>query len=310
MIEPILKEPVMTGFTQKAIRFALGQGGRVFPGLAGRAAFELFCRTADPQKPSAKEKAAIERAAIIMEEARHHRLKVGKGCVMAHQFRATPGLEKQGRALVVHGWRSRTDLMALMIKDLTLHGWDVVGLDLPGHGGSSGRRLNLKLGVEAANAAAEWLGPFDLVIGHSFGGAVGVNAVTGSIAGTRRLAAARLVTISAPNSMPDLFAGVGRHFGLGKRAQAAMEARIHALAGRPLADFVSSSQIKAFDGDVLVVHAPDDREVAFSEALEMQKAGRHVRLVEAPGLGHRRIITDQSVFDCIRAFAMEKSLAA
>ena len=128
-----------------------------------------------------------------------------------------------------------------MIKDLTEHGWEVVGLDLPGHGGSSGRRLNLKLGVEAAQAASDWLGPFDLIIGHSFGGAVGVNAVTGGIKGIAPLPAAKLVTISAPNSMPALFAGVGRHFGLGARAQAAMEGRIHRLAGRPLADFVSSS---------------------------------------------------------------------
>ena len=101
--------------------------------------------------------------------------------------------------------------MASMIKDLTGHGWEVVGLDLPGHGGSSGRRLNLKLGVEAAQAASDWLGPFDLIIGHSFGGAVGVNAVTGGIKGIAPLPAAKLVTISAPNSMPALFAGVGRH---------------------------------------------------------------------------------------------------
>ncbi len=300
----------MAEFAQKAIRFALGQGGLVFPRLAGRAAFELFCRTSDPLRPNAKEKAAIARAAPVMQEARHHRLRLSKGCVMAHQFRAEPGVLKQGRALVIHGWRSRTDLMALMINDLTDHGWDCVGLDLPGHGGSSGRRLNLKLGVEAANAAADWLGPFDVVIGHSFGGAVGVNAVTGAIAGTARLPAARLVTISAPNSMPDLFTGVGRHFGLGMKAQAAMEARIQALAGRPLAEFVSSNQIKAFGGDVLVIHARDDREVAFSEGEAMIKANPGVALKAFDGLGHRRIINDPGVFAAIREFAQEKSRAA
>jgi pimeloyl-ACP methyl ester carboxylesterase len=296
--------------SQQVIRAVLGQGGRLFPRLAGRAAFELFCRTADPRKPNAKEKAAIARAAPIMADARRHRLKIGAGCVMAHQFRAYPNVPKQGKALVIHGWRSRTDLMAPMIKDLTEHGWEVTGLDLPGHGGSSGRRLNLKLGVEAANAATDWLGPFELVIGHSFGGLVGINAVTGGIAGTKRLPAARLVTISAPNSMPDLFARVGRFFGLGKRAQAAMEARIHVVAGRPLTDFVSSSQIKAFDGDVLVIHAPDDREVAFSEAEAVIEANPRIALKAFDGLGHRRIITDAGVFAAIREFAAEKSVSA
>ncbi len=295
---------------QMVTRFLLGQGGRVFPGLAGRAAFELFCRTADPGKPSGKEKAAIERASSIMRKARHHRLKISSGCVMAHQFRANPDAPKQGKAIVVHGWRSRTDLMALMIEDLTAHGWDVVGLDLPGHGGSSGRRLNLKLGVEAANTAADWLGPFDLIIGHSFGGAVGVSAVTGAIAGTRTLNPAGLVTISAPVSMPDLFAGVGRFFGLGMKAQAAMENSIHKLAGRPLSDFVSSNQIKSFSGKVLVIHAPDDREVAFSEAEAMARDNPNVTLKSFDGLGHRRIITDANVFAAIREFASTKLLAA
>lgn len=295
---------------QLVTRLILGQGGRLFPGLAGRAAFELFCRTADPRRPGAKERAAIDRAAPVMAEARHHLMKTQAGCVMAHQFRAKPGIHRMGRALVIHGWGSRTDLMAGMIDDLTRHGWDVIGVDLPGHGGSSGRRLNLKLGVEAVQAVADWFGPFDLIVGHSFGGAVGVNAVTGAIAGTRPLPAARLVTISAPSSMPQLFTGVGRFFGLGRRAQAAMEARIQKIAGRPLRDFVSAGLIKAFDGDVLVIHAPDDREVAFSEALAMEKAGRHVSLVRAEGLGHRRIVNDPGVFKAIRDFAAGKSIAA
>ena len=102
----------MSRSSQMAIRFLLGQGGLVFPALAGRAAFELFCRTVDPKKPNAKERAAIDGAAPIMSEARHHRLKISKGCVIAHQFRANPNAPEQGRALVIHGWRSRTDLMA------------------------------------------------------------------------------------------------------------------------------------------------------------------------------------------------------
>lgn len=83
------------------------------------------------------------------------------------------------------------------------------------------------------------------------------------------------------------------------------------IAGtKPFSDLLSSIQIKTFSGDALVIRAPYDREATFSEALEMCKAGPHVRFMEAPGLGHRRIITDQSVFDAIRAFASEKSQSA
>jgi pimeloyl-ACP methyl ester carboxylesterase len=289
--------------SQKVIRAALGQGGRLFPALAGRLAFELFCRTDDPARPAKKEQAAIDRAAPIMAEARRHRLKISTGCVVAHQFRASQSVPHRGKALVIHGWRSRTDFMARMIASLADAGFDVVGLDLPGHGLSTGRTLNVKRGVEAVQAAATWLGPFDFAIGHSFGGVVAVNAAIGGIKNLAPVPFARIAIIASPNSMPEMFKGVGGYFGLGSRAQAAMERRIHTVAGHPVETFVMSEQLKRFDGGVLVCHAPDDREVSFAGAEAMASAGDHVRLMPFEGLGHRRIIADETVFAALKAFA-------
>lgn len=289
--------------SQQVIRAALGQGGRLFPALAGRLAFELFCRTEDPSKPGKKEQAAIERAAPIMAEARKHRLKISTGCVVAHQFRANPSVPNKGKVLVIHGWRSRTDFMARMIASLAADGFDVVGLDLPGHGLSKGRTLNVKRGVEAVHAASTWLGPFDVVIGHSFGGVVAVNAAIGGIKGFAPVPFGRIAIIASPNSMPEMFKGVGRRFGLGHKAQKAMEQRIHTVAGHPVETFVMSEQLKRFDGEVLVCHAPDDREVSFAGAQAMATAGKHVRLMQFDGLGHRRIIADESAFAALKVFA-------
>lgn len=295
---------------QQVIRAVLGQGGRILPGLAGRLAFDLFCRTDDPSRPSKSEQAAIDRAAPLMADARKHPLKIASGCIVAHQFRAKPDVPHKGKALVVHGWRSRTDFMARMIQNLAAEGWDVTGVDLPGHGRSKGRSLNVKMGVEAVQAANTWLGPFDMAIGHSFGGVVAVNAAVGSIKGQLPVPFGRIAVIASPNSMPEMFKGVGLHFGLGKRAQAAMEKRIHKVAGHPLDTYVLSEQLKRYKGDVLVVHAPDDREVAFANAEAMAKAGGHVTLMPTPGLGHRRIIADEKVFAALRKFGSAQSISA
>jgi pimeloyl-ACP methyl ester carboxylesterase len=297
----------MADLKQQVTRLVLGQGGRLFPSLAGRAAFALFCRTENPAKPNAKEKAAIDRAAPLMAEARKHRLKLSSGCVTAHQFRAK-GVSR-GRVLVIHGWRSRTDFMANMIVSMVTAGFDVVGLDLPGHGQSTGRQLNIKLGVEAVTQASQWLGPFDLVVGHSFGGAVAVNAAVGGIKGHAPVPFGRVAVIASPNSMPELFTGVGRYFGLRIAAQSAMENRIEDVAGYPLATFVLSEQMKRFDGEVLVLHAPDDREVSYEGALAMAKAGDHVTHIAFEGLGHRRIIADEKVFAALREFAGQQGFA-
>ena len=76
----------MASFRRKVIRGLFGTAERVSPGLAGRAAFRLFCRTPDPGSLTEGERRAVERASALMAEARHHRLKVGPGCVAVHEF--------------------------------------------------------------------------------------------------------------------------------------------------------------------------------------------------------------------------------
>ncbi len=157
--------------------------------------------------------------------------------------------------------------------------------------------------VAAVDAAALRFGPFDVMAGHSFGGAVAVNSVVGSIAGIKPVWTRRLVLIAAPSSMMRVFRQFGRHVGLNRRTQAAMENHVERVAGRPLADFSGARQLVQETLPVLVVHAPDDRDVPFSEAEDYAAAGRHVRLLPAPGLGHRRILSDETVMAKIAEFA-------
>ena len=291
---------------EKVIRLALGQGGLLFPGLAGRLAFAVFCRTNDPAKPSRGEQKAMDRAAPFMAQAHTIRLQSSQGWVAVHWFAARSPLK--GKVILLHGWASRTDYMAGMIEALTLDGWAVAALDLPGHGQSSGRTLNVKLGVEAVAIVHEAFGPFDFAIGHSFGGVVAVNAAVGDIKGFEPIAFKRIAIIASPNSMPALFASVGRRLGLKAKAQAAFEAIVHKVAGSPLETYVMAAQLKRFGGKALVLHAPDDREVAFADAEAMASAGPHVRLQATPGLGHRRIISDPNVFKALCDFGAEKSV--
>ncbi len=230
-----------------------------------------------------------------MDEARHHRLTVAGQCVAVHEFRPSRGRERAGTILVLHGWRSRTEYMRALIEAYRDAGFRVMSLDLPGHGGSPGRRLTVAAAVRAAHAAGEWFGPFAAVVGHSFGGAVAVAAMTGSIAGVPPLAASRMVLIAAPNSMPDIFRDFGAHLKLGPRIRSVAAEQVRRLAGRPLDDFVSSRLLAETAVPTLVVHAPDDREVSPDHALEMASAGEHVQLHWAPGLGHRRILSDPGV---------------
>jgi pimeloyl-ACP methyl ester carboxylesterase len=286
----------MASIGLKVIRRLFGTAELVSPRLAGRAAFELFRRTPSQRSLSAGEKRAIAKASGFMAEARHHRIKSRQGCVAMHEFRPAPGSSK-GTVLVIHGWRSRTEYMQALIEGYRETGHRVISLDLPGHGGSLGRALDMAKAVEAATLAAQWFGPFEAIVGHSFGGAVAVNAAAGTVKGFEPLPAKRLVLVAAPDSMPKLFEDFGRYVNLGPKTQRAIAGQVERVTGTPIGHFVSSRLLMRLAIPTLVIHAPDDREVSAKEARAMAGAGSHVSLYWAEGLGHRRILSDAKVVD-------------
>ena len=296
----------MASFGLKVIRGVFGAAEHVAPRLGGRAAFELFCRTPNVRALSDGERRAVERAADFMTQARHHRLKTRTDCVALHEFRPEPGSEARGTVLVIHGWRSRTEYMRALIEGFRDAGYKVVSLDLPGHGHSLGRHLNMVTAVDAARAAGEWFGPFAAVVGHSFGGAIAANAIAGSVKGVPPLAAQKLVLIAAPSSLPAIFDDFSRMLNVGPRSRVAMADRVRHLSGRPLSEFTGDRQLAEAPVPTLIIHAPDDREVHADHAKRYAGAGDHVRLHWAEGLGHRRILVDKGVVQSAVGFVAEE----
>lgn len=297
----------MDTLSLRIIRSLFGTIEHVAPRLAGRFAFELFCRTPDPLRQSAKERRVLAQADAFMTRARRHRLTTAYGDFMAYEFNNWDARRDGPAVLVLHGWRSRTEHMRSVIEALLARGFRVVAMDLPGHGRAAGRRLHMPNAVAAVHAAALWLGPFDTAVGHSFGGAVALNAATGSVRQVPPIGLRRLVMIASPNSLPRLFSEFGAAVGLGPRTQAALEGMVQKLAGTPLAAFEGARQLRAFHAPTLIIHAPEDKEVPAGDAQAMAAAGDHVSLAWAPGLGHRRILGDAGVAARAAEFAASQS---
>ncbi|MDF1607362.1 alpha/beta fold hydrolase [Hoeflea sp. YIM 152468] len=272
------------------------------PEKAGELAFLLFTRTRSTRPQSEKERVALARARTRMAEAETMRLLIAGSVVATHVFRPDPGRARGQKVLVVHGYRSRSDHMVPLADALVAAGHTVVCLDLPGHGASTGKVLHLGKAVEAIDAAWRQHGPFDGFIGHSFGGPSVVAAAAGAIADVPRRTPARIVTIAAPSDMADVFRWVGKMFGLGAAAQQAFEGQVLRFAGRPLSDFRVERMLHDLPIPLLVIHAEDDKEVAFSNAEAIARAGPHVELMKANGFGHRRIVAAAPVTSAIAAF--------
>lgn len=278
----------------KTIRTLFALLGAVSPSLAGRAGFRLFCTTFKPKVKSASHRAIIDRAEQQFKAAEKHTIPYSHGSIAAFEFLPENDTPK-GSVWLVHGWQSHSYFMDKFIDPLLQQGYRVITIDLPGHGQSSGRTFHLVMAVEAMLAAKEKLGPFDSIISHSLGGAVVASTLAGTLPNTPTLTVKRLVLISAPDSMRTIFENFASMVGLNQKAREALHESVVRLSGKTSDDFSTGLQLKKIDCQLLLIHAPEDKEVNFSESEAIAELNPAATLLPAPGLGHRRIIGDEKM---------------
>ncbi|MDL2397777.1 alpha/beta hydrolase [Rhizobium mayense] len=299
----------MPSFALKVTRLGLSSLSRISPRLTGKAAFKLFCLTPSRGPSGAKAEAAFAAGRARLSSAEEIMLSFQGGQAMTYRFNGgAKGRRK--RFLVVHGWGSSSEYMSELAAFLASTGAEVISLDLPGHGRSPGRFLNVRLAVLAIAAAKERFGAFDATIGHSFGGASIAIAAAGFLPGIEPVLPDSLVLIGAPSAMAWLFTDFGRLMELDPATQAALEAEVSRITGRRLQEYDASRGIRDLGRPVLVIHAEDDKEVSSNHARAYAAAGDHVRLFWANGFGHRRIVSAAPVLEAIGEFLAEAPASA
>ncbi|MGL3605234.1 alpha/beta hydrolase [Rhizobium sp. G187] len=296
----------MASLAHKVTRLTLSQLERVAPAASGRLAFELFCLTPSRKPKGSKAREAFDVGRERLRGAIVTKLALSKGMAAMHHWPQSSGDPSPARVLVVHGWGSRAEYLSALAVGLRQAGADVVLLDLPGHGASSGRRLDLRIATEAILAAERQFGAFDGVVGHSFGGAAVMMAAGGVFADIGTLKARRIALIGSPSSMADVFNGFAKSVGLGRTSIAAMRSRAFDLVGCSVDELDGVSVARRIDRPLLVVHAEDDKEVHVGHAQRYIGVSPHVRHLWANGHGHRRIVSAAEVISAVGDFLLRE----
>lgn len=293
----------MSKWLLKSIGLIISAIALFSPKAAGRFAFYLFARAPGDKPESEKEAEVLREAAPRIAKASLIRLLLRDGSVVAaYDFGMRSREACRGKVLVVHGYRSRTEHMLPIIEALRGHDFHVVAIDMPGHGRSRARRSHLINAGEAIDAAWRQFEGFEVFIGHSFGSAAIVSVAAGMLPTAPPRRPYKLVTIASPTRLRTIFDWFARETGMAENVRAAFEAEVFTLAGRPLDDFDAAEGMKYIRSEVLVMHAPDDKEVPFSNAEKLAAAGPHVKLLAVPGYGHRRILSAPPVLEGILDF--------
>lgn len=199
--------------------------------------------------------------------------------------------QRQPYVLFAHGWSSHGTRIANWLPGLFAAGYAVVAFDQPAHGKSEGRLATLPDFTRHLFAVGEHYGPAAVVIGHSLGGAAALLAMA------RGLRAERAVLI-APAADP--VAAVKRFAQLlwvGEDVCRRLFAHYEARIGISFDSQQAHRNAPAMASPALIVHDLGDREVPWAEGERYARYWPDSRLLTTRGLGHRRVLEDESVIE-------------
>jgi pimeloyl-ACP methyl ester carboxylesterase len=146
---------------------------------------------------------------------------------------------------------------------------------------------------------AQAVGPLNMIIAHSFGGAVTAHAT--SQLGLKLVGDdARIILIASPNQLSDVTRRFGAALGLNEAAREVYETRLVRPLGGDLSAMDGNALYAAVGVPLRIIHSIDDAEVPVEQGRRFLELGAQARLFELDGLGHRRVLYAEAALAALR----------
>ena len=209
------------------------------------------------------------------------------------------GDKSHPKVLLVHGWSTTSRSMTHFTHVLLQQGYQVVSYDALRHGDSHGAFSDLASWADSVRAALAEVGEVECIIAHSFGGA----AVT--VASKLGLSTKKLALIAPIHDISAVADNFAKHLGIPLGIVKQMRAYTwnHNKAnfekyGKDWDDIVTSN----FHVPTLIYHDKEDREIPIMHSKHLCKKWTWAELRPTEGLGHRKILDDETVVEGVIQF--------
>ena len=206
----------------------------------------------------------------------------------------------RGIVLLLHGWSGRWDQLIAIAQTLFEAKFEVIVFDFPSHGENVGGEsdvFELSEFLQSVFTVLKLDAP--IVICHS---AAFLTVSHGMH--KRNLNCSKLITINSPARFEYLIEIFREKIGFSKSLDAELWKMVSRRVGVSDAqNELGAAHLSTMDAqNVFVIHDRDDKEVKFSEAAIMAKLLPNSKKLVTSGLGHNRILSNQTVVEEIKSF--------
>jgi len=197
------------------------------------------------------------------------------------------------KIMVVHGWAGRAGQFRSIIPALLAKGFEVVAFDGPAHGQSEGKQTNSGEFADVMKKLTEMEGPIHAIIAHSFGGIAALRAIQ------RGLPVKKLINIASPTIAERIIGNYRRALNASPAAGLAFREHLMKTDGITFEEISSLHLIQHLPGplNLLVIQDENDPDVTIENTTELKKVYPSAEIFLTQGLGHTRILRDETVIN-------------
>jgi pimeloyl-ACP methyl ester carboxylesterase len=279
-------------FLLRVVRWWFPRLERFAPPLATRLFVQLFFTPLHWGYPE-KELEWVEKAEKIPLDLNGKR-------VMVYSWGGT----KNPIILFVHGWAGRATQFRKFFQPCLDAGFRVVAFDGPAHGKSDGKRTNILEFAEVMKKIFAEIGEPKSIVAHSFGGVVSLYCAT------QGLPVKKLINIGSPvigdKIIQTFLNAVNGSWPTAEKFKAYMLKKYN----RSFDEFSAQYFIKHLQHPVkiMLVHDENDKDVSIDHAETLMHLYPEALLYRTKGLGHTRILKDETVIeDCLKFIKSKQS---
>lgn len=188
---------------------------------------------------------------------------------------------KKQTILLAHGWESNTYRWKSLITKLHKDGHNIIALDAPAHGQSSGTQFNAILYSEFINVVASHYQP-KVIVGHSVGG---MSTVFFQYKYQLK-SIEKLVLLGAPSEFTKIFKNYVNMLSYNRKIENGLNRLVVDRYDKEPAFFSSANFSKEIKAEGLIIHDKSDRIINYDEAELIAKHYKNSTLKTTEGLGH------------------------
>ena len=269
----------------KAILFIAKFLQAVSPSLTTKFAAKLFTTPIKHKLPKRElhmERESVQKSIVVTEIQKE---------IVVYEYG-----KSNKKILLVHGWSGRGTQLVKIADELLKLGYMTISFDAPAHGKSKGNSSIMIEFIASILEIEKQYGPFEFAIGHSLGGMSVLNAIK------QNLQVKKAVIIGSGDIIQDIIDDFICKLQLKPEYGIKLRNHFEAKFGGKMDDYSAYKAAEKTEIPVLVIHDKDDDDVSVKAAYNIQKHLKQSEIMITEGLGHRKILGDETVIQKIAAF--------